>query len=241
MSAREEREAILARVLAGDLREDESPARELLQESEDARRELAELRALELALGDSHAERDEILSETRAQADTSDEDELVDSFRTIAHSLPALSRDDAGTKNNRTQPLWPERPPLIPLLVGIAALVLAMIWLGPRYFGDSPRQPQVLGNGAECTEPIGAVSAYGVFAWESELPVNGSWELKLYAVEADGALTEVLRVPDLFEPTWTYDPGRDPELPAHIQWKVIVLDGLGAPNSQSGQSEAWLP
>ena len=76
MSAHEEREAILARVIAGDLRDDESPARELLEGSEDARQELAELRALELTLGDSHAERDEILSETRGQTDTSDENEL---------------------------------------------------------------------------------------------------------------------------------------------------------------------
>lgn len=209
-------EALFDRILAGELDPDSPEVVEAAAHDPRLRERLDELRETETALERSGRD-----LRARAARPVAGEEEALAAFRATLRASP---------------------PPRFPraILITIASLAAVLVvWLVAR---DGAREPVVappprtLGDDASCLEPRGGVRAYSPFAWNLELPENGSFELTIRAV--DGSV--LLRKTDLARGSIELDRAESEALPARILWSVVVLDGSGTPSGVACASEAWL-
>ena len=226
------RDETLRRLLAGDLDPGREPARELLARSPELARELAELRALEEGLAVVRREREAVLAEAAGAARSPEEDAIVARFRTRA----GAGRSAGAVAPARTRPA----PWRAALAAAVLLAVLSSVVLLLRRAENPAGGPATLGAHDGCLAPEGEVEAWGSFRWDFDLPPNGSFELSISDATAGGAGDRVLVVEDLTERSWTWDPARDPALPARIEWSVLVLDGSGVPDGRGCRARAWL-
>ncbi|MEM7305613.1 MAG: hypothetical protein AAF682_03030 [Planctomycetota bacterium] len=219
----EEELDIVRRILTGDLRREEEPARSLLDRSPAARAELEQLEGVERRLT-------EIVEETadelhRAAAGTAEagaeEERILAGFAEAAGAAPAQAA--APTDG------VPRLARLAAVVTAVAATLLAVLFVLDRGGEDvDPLDPDIpLGPTVRLDAPAGAVPDYEEFRWTYELPAGGYFELLILDARAGMALDEVFASPRLREPRWR--PGaRLDSLPDEIRWEVTAFDAGGA-------------
>lgn len=224
MSARhtEEHEALLERVVVGDLSAADPQVQRQLAECADCRERLAGLQALvgELA-GAGELER-EVLAEAAHRPAPSEG----------ARTLRALVLGRAGRR--------PERPALrrIALAVSLAAGLVAAVFLY-RAFVPAHTGDVLLGDDEiACDQPIGDVADFATFSWRFALPLRGRFELRVWDDSSPEASRPLAEQVDLTESRW--NPEQDAAgWPRRIRWEVRAYDAGGQLLRRSELQRAW--
>lgn len=194
--------------------------------------ELARLLALQAALDRAGAEEDRHIAEAAELEEPTAADAVVG--RTV--------RELASTPARRRR--WPT------LLSALAAGVIATtVWyvntdrapeLRDGSGGHGSRSFDVLG-GAETDDrihlsaPIGDVERFGPFEWEGDLPLSGTWRVRVWS-EIDGTPITVER--ELIEPFWDPPPAETAAWPEAIGWCVEALSIDGRVQLESPDARA---
>ena len=205
MTQREERERILARLLAGDLDPDAPEARAFLAADPDARAELDGLHALA-------GELDELFVEERATLAEADGERNVPGLDRVA---PVL-QDLAGRAAPRPHGV------LLRLALGLAALALISIGLW-RVVRAPDAPPTTLGGGLlEILAPE-AGAPLDVVRWKGDLSPGGWYGIRV--VDATEAGAGRVLVPDerTNEKAWTPPPESE-SWPARVRFEVSAYD-----------------
>ena len=183
MSAEAEYEALLARVLAGELSEDDPRLRTLGPRGADLREIARELRHVQDGL-DASARRARVLAEARA-ADWAEAEERMRALVALEGSRRRNERDRPRESREPTRrlPRW-----LLPT-VAAAGLVWAALFLFPSgdRAADVERGPRVfLGAELPRAVPQGTSAAYTPFAWAYPAPPGWEFEVRVFDDSAPG-------------------------------------------------------
>lgn len=135
-------------------------------------------------------------------------------------------------------PAPPRRLPWRGWLLGVAALLLALL-LGLRLFG--PRlepAPVVLGAQVELLAPLGGTPDFARFAWTYDEEA-ARFDVRVYAADGDRPAGLLHTEPSLRTSTWIPAPQLFQSWPSRIVWQIDAYDDFGRPLG-SGEGLAWL-
>ena len=214
------REALLMRLLTGELDPDSDEARAAFEAQPGLREELEVLRELERGVASAGDERREILAEAGRGTPASDlapgEDQVADlvegHFARAERALPPA-------------PSKP-RPSLLRWAVPLAiAAAIALVFMTRSSRTPEPLDPgPVMGTVVRDLRPAGVVADYSEFTWTSEAPAHFGYRVLVYDAAADETSPEIAASPDLDEPRWK-PAGDTSAWPDTIRWVVKVMDG----------------
>lgn len=226
-----EHEELLAEVLTGERSERDAEVRARLEDCAACRQELEEMRAA-MALLDDAGDQER---RTFAEAESIGSAPGVEKVEPVVAELFA---DDGGAPAPGRRPgrlLW------FAAAAAVAAALLLFV-LGPRTErgGEGAGAPDVvLGpeNTLRCVAPVGPVDHYDVFRWEGELEAGQWFVVEVFA--EDGVLPDAVSpsFEDEDERAWTPTPTRIAALPAHIRWRVSVMDDRGFVASAEAEAQ----
>ena len=204
-------EELLISVLAGDVAPDDPRVREACARDPHFAEQLAELRGLEQRLSASKP------GGLGSLEPVADEERILRGFRLTAHPPRRAS--------------WGR-------WVAVAALFVALLWVGSRFFeGHNERAaPISLSEQRDGYAPVGDCERFDEFRWHDPLPSNGSYTLRVLDASS-GAL--LLEVEELTESSWKPSAEQQAGWPRAITWELSVLDGSralhGSPRSFSAR------
>lgn len=208
MSHSQEHEALLQRILTGDLSPEAPEVQELRAKSDAFSRELDELSRVQCEL-ESWAGSEHEVAESSLQNVTDEDEQLV------ARALDAVAPAALPARAPSTRS-W--RPWLV------AAAVLILAGLSWRMWGSDP-QPTPIWMGPEddrCLEPRGRVEEFAVFRWNDQLTGAETYTLQVFN---KGDLDPAVRVEFLREATYTLTAEERTELGTEIYWQVSHSGG----------------
>jgi len=208
-----ERRELLERLLTGELDPHGEEGRGLLERDAALREELEELREVAGVLDEAAAAEAELLAAVPEDGEDA---------RQAREALQAIwSQEDARCGRRRFPMFW----------IGLAAGVLFAAILGLallRGNGDSgPRNPIELGGELLRAEaPVGGVTEYSVFRWESDLPRGYSFVLEIRDPNRPGAdgRGELRYSQDgILDTSWKLPEDLARGLPDSIEWSVSAI------------------
>lgn len=224
-------EALLARLVAGELADDGPEAARLEADDPDFRARLEELRRLQAELDEAGLRR-RVLDEARDQPWELGQARLAVALAGPGSPLgqhPAVGSD----KEFETQGADEVRPVGIPHsgsrrrsvlgiwiagLVAAAGLVLGLRWMTWSDGGEPDRSMVFLGEALPGAEPAGPTAGYDRIRWDLELPPGWSFRVRVIDDTDEGAGRLVARSGDLDSSSWI--PEDTSAWPARILWAV---------------------
>jgi hypothetical protein len=207
MSHSADHDALLTRLVVGELAPDAPEARAVLETCPSCRDQWAQLGQLARRLDAAGAEERSVLAEIETQSISPAQEERI--------RATVLAQ-----RRSARRLAWP---------IAVAAAVLALVgviawrqWRGnerieERYLGSQNFSGLELRTAAD-----GAVS----FVWSyTGLPPEGSYTLRVWDDSATGSQPTVFdHLPD---PPWTPTPEQRAKLPQRMRWEVEVFDATG--------------
>lgn len=201
-------DSILERVLAGDLDADAPEVRELVARDPAVAAELAALRTTAELVERVGAEQRADREEASRSGPVPGEDDAVARARALA---------GAGGGRVLPFPVW--------RLAAAAAVLLVVLFGLPRLFdGEGLFDERVLGDPPRLLHGASAAPATDGFAWESELPPGGRFDLVVRALDDDAVL---LRVERLEAPVYVPVAAERALLAEPYEWEVLVREAGG--------------
>lgn len=204
----ESHEAIIKRIVLGEVGIDSQQARDLLEGCETCSYSLEEYRSIGQVLDDLGRQERDVLTEVFREEPGFDHN--VD--RGIR---AAMNRTDRRLRIRRS----------VTRLVAAAAVILVtfVVWDRMKNLDPGPGPgSERLGGGVTEMQPAGDVAAFDTFMFNADLPPGGHFVVRIR--DAEGNL--ILEVKDLREGRWTPSDSEKERLPDSISWEVDVLDAL---------------
>ncbi len=213
----DDRERLLASLLAGDLQPDDPEAKDAMRDDPTIAAELAEMRELEdtyRRLG-REATADLAAARSRPAGPRTGVDADADAVRR------AMARHAAG-ESRRAQPM--SRRMFAAAAAMLAVTVAVVAWQRhERDPSNVPHVPKHLGGGDSAgLAPNGAVDAVTEFSWSVPPALGRTFVVRVRNLAAPDQ--DLLRSPELEQSPWRAAPEQLARLPAAFEWQLVVRD-----------------
>ncbi|MBK8099607.1 MAG: hypothetical protein IPK26_21070 [Planctomycetes bacterium] len=203
----DEREELLARLLAGESSEDDPQVRAAMAEDPTMREELQILRGLEADYRRLATQQRDDLTAASALAAGPGEDRVAAALRAFVAEQPvATPRTSAWTRRS----WW--------LAAAGTALAVGIGWWATRPPGEA--LPVTLGRSPDGLSPSGAVAEFTEFGWTTPAAPGRTFTLEI--VDAGSGREVVTR--ELSVSPWQPTAAERAALPDDIQWSLRVRD-----------------
>jgi len=229
----EEHEALLEKVIVGDLPADAPEVLARTRACADCKIQLAEMLESVAALEREGAWMRRGASPGPVPAESVPS---AGEKRALAQ-LQSLAREQRATALPKARILW------LRAALAMAAVALAWIgWAAWSRLGSDPNGTSppdfALGLAIRDLWPSAEVSEYNRFEWRAELPAGGSYELRIWDPSAPER--PLVHEKGLRESRWIPTPAKAAALPAKIEWEVRAIgidrQDLGAARARASRS-----